>query len=270
MSEAVIHRVLGAVRFLDAATRSPITSRLRLTTDVRVEWRRNASGAYVIWRAAGLESHTGHAGPMTDAGFEALLEAPPGAPLPGSVKLAATVEDPSGELLPRRFEVALPRAATAAPGVTPDLFTPIEVLLHRSTAARLTGTGAVLYTFVHDGRGQKGKVPGARVIVTIEGEEAGRATTGPSGEAVVEMVRLPSFVTGSGGGAVTTSEIDATVDAAVLPGLLLASDSGAWKLVTPPDPDSPDFDAAAARKASGSVTLSVGRPASLSLSVSLP
>lgn len=268
MSEAVIHRVLGAVRFLDGTTGRPITSKLRLGASVPVDFRRNASGAYVIWRAAGLDAHTGHAPGMTDAKFEALLEAPPASPAPGSVKITASVEDPSGEHLPRRFELALPRSTTAPTGHTPDLFEPIDVVLHRSTAARLTGMGALLYAFVHDGRGAKGRLPGARVTVVVEGDEVGRATTGPSGEAVLEILGLPSFVTGSGGGAVTTPEIDATVRASVLPALL-KDESGAWKLATLPDPDSADFDGATARKATESATLSVGRPASVSLSVSL-
>ena len=97
--EPIVHRVLGAVRFLDAATLSPLTARLRLTCDKRIEWRRNASGMYVIWRAEGLDSHTGHGSGVTDEDFEALFRAPPAGPTPGSLPFVVTVEDPSGELV---------------------------------------------------------------------------------------------------------------------------------------------------------------------------
>lgn len=269
MSEAVIHRVLGAVRFLDAATRRPVRQPLRITAEKRMVWRRNQSGEYVVWGAEGLEAHTGDTA-VTDAEIEAVFQAPPGAPAAGSLRFVATVEDPSGELLDRQFEIALPRASTAAPGVIPDLFTPVEVLLYRQAGARAVDAVAVLYAFVHDGRGQAGKLPGALVTVSVDGNVVGSGVTGPTGEALIEATRVPSFVTGNGGGAVTTPEVAATVRARVLPSLITRGSSAEpWRLARAPDPESPDFQGGAAKVGDADATLVVGRPANVSVAVSL-
>lgn len=268
MRETVIHRVLGAVRFLEAASRVPVREPLLITSDVPVTFRRNASGAYVIWRASGLESHTGDTAGLTDEDFQALFRAPPGTPAPASVKIRCSVEDPTGVFLPRSFELQLPRALSAAPASTPDLFQPADVLLYKSTAARLDRTGGILYTFVHDGRGQQGKIAGARVVVVALGREVGRSITGPTGEAVIEVPRLPSYVTG-GGGSLTEVEIDATVTVAVRPEMLEYT-SGGWRPRSPPDPDSSEEEEdPLARTADSSVKLCAGRPANVSVPVSL-
>jgi hypothetical protein len=268
VSEALIHRVLGAVRFVDGATRVPVRSRLRLEADRPVTWRRNAGGAYVVWRADGLDAHTGHDEGRDDAGFEAIFQAPPGAPAPGSEAYVVSVEDPSGEFLGRQFELRLPRSPGAAPGATPELFTPLEVALYRSPAAGRAGAGAALLAFVHDGRGQAGRLPGALVTASVDGQEVGRAITGPTGEALVEAVMLPSFAPAPGDGAVMTSEIEASVRAAVLPGLL-ADEGGAWRLVAPPDPDSAAFEGGEARSATGAAGLRSGRLVALSIAVDM-
>lgn len=271
-SESVIHRVLGAVRFVDPATRAPITAPLRVTADRRVTLRRNARGDLVIWRAEGLDGHTGHAPSFTgDAQFDALFEAPPGTPAAGSLPFVLTVEDPSGQRLAREVRVDLPRAATAgAPGVTPDLFLPVEVALFPSTAVRATGVGAAVYVLVHDGDLHTGRLPGALVTLAIDGATAGRGVTGATGEALVEVPSLPLFVPSDGDGEVVTSKIGATVRADVLPALIAREKPSApWRLVRPPDPDSLDFQGPDARSGSAGVTLSAGRSASVVVSVSL-
>ena len=77
-------------------------------------------------------------------------------------------------------------------------------------------------------------------------------------------------MTASGGGAVTTSEITATVRAAVLPALL-AREKSTESLAAcgAADPDSLEFSGPAARIGSAGATLSAGRPASVSVSITL-
>lgn len=297
-SEAVIHRVLGAVRFVDPATRAPLRVPLRLGPDRRARpedgllFRRNASGDFVIWRAPGLDAHTGDSAEFTtDAAFDALFDAPPPAPAPGSKTFVFQVEDPSGERLGREVTITLPRsAAPADPSSPAPLFTPIEVPLYRSTAARGTGAGAALYVLVHDETGNAGRVPGALVIVRIGGKEVGRGVTGPSGEALVELPALPSYVAAEGAGEggeegedegdegdedsgadeVTTTKIEAAVRVAVLPSLIeRAGSSGPFRLARMPDPDSPAFTGPEAKTADAAVTLSAGRSANLEVSISL-
>lgn len=257
--ETVIHRVLGAVRFIDATTETPVQSRLELTSPKATTWQRNASGAYVIVRAADFDAYTGHDPTLTDAQLEDLLRSPPNVP---SAARTFTVTDPSRSYLPRRFIITLPRVGA-------DLFKPLEIPLYRATSARPFGAGPRLYVSVQDDRDPPAAVPGALVVVTIDGKEAGRTTTGPTGEAVVELVKRPTFVTGNGG-PVTTSEFEAVVDVAVDPALLKKEDDGRWELKTPPDPDPAHFDLAGAKKAATTVKLSAGRVDKATLPISLP
>lgn len=262
MREAVIHRVLGALRFVDATTGQPIAPKLRFSADKRIDLRRNASGAYVVWGADGLETHTGHQAGATEADLEALFESPPTAPPAGSIAYDITVDDPTGALLSRRFELRLPRAPTG------DLFEALEVPLYRAPASRPSGSSAVIYVFVHDGRGQPGKLPGAVVTLKVSGVEVGRGVTGPTGEALIEATSLASFVIAEGGSALTTKEIAATVRAAVLP-TSLRQEAGTWRVEVQPNPESPAFEGPSAKSATAQVSLTVGRPANVSLSISL-
>ncbi len=257
--EAVIHRVLGAVRFIDATTGARVQSRLALTSDEATTWQRNSSGAYVVVRAAGFDAFTGHDPTLTDAQMEALFRSPPDVP---AAARTFTVTDPAEQYLSRRFVLTLPRAGD-------DLFEPLEVPLHRATSARPFGAGPRLYVSVRDDRDPPGAVPGALVVVTIDGVEAGRTTTGPTGEAVVELVGRPTFVTGDGG-PVTTSEFEAVVAVAVDPALLKKDDDGRWTLKPPPDPDPARFDLAGARTVATTVKLSAGRVDKVTLPISLP
>ena len=78
--EAFIHRVLGAVRFVDATTGAAVRSPIELESDEATTWQRNASGAYVVVRAAGFDAYTGHDPTLTDAQMEALFRSPPVVP----------------------------------------------------------------------------------------------------------------------------------------------------------------------------------------------
>jgi hypothetical protein len=257
--EAFIHRVLGAVRFVDATTGAAVRSPIELESDEATTWQRNASGAYVVVRAAGFDAYTGHDPTLTDAQMEALFRSPPVVPT-AARRFTATA--PSEEYLPRRFVLTLPRAGD-------NLFAPLEVPLYRATSARPFGAGPRLYVSVQDDRKPPVAIPGALVVVTIDGAEACRTTTGPTGEAVVELVERPTFVTGDGG-PVTTSEFEAVVAVAVDPALLARDDDGRWALKTPPDPDPASFDLAGAKKATTIVKLSAGRFATATLPISLP
>ena len=106
--EAFIHRVLGAVRFVDATTGTAVRSPIELESDEATTWQRNASGAYVVVRAAGFDAYTGHDPTLTDAQMEALFRSPPVVPT------AARPSPGTPTRLSRRAATRPPRAANAA------------------------------------------------------------------------------------------------------------------------------------------------------------
>lgn len=256
MRESVIHRPLGAVRFVDAASNAPITAGLRLGGATRVTWRRNASGAYVLWRArgVGLDASTGDAPDTTDAALEQLFMASPTPPVPESTPLTFTVEDPSGAFSPRTFVLPLPRADARA------------IRLYRTTAAGPVGAGTRIYALVHAAGDPASRVPGALVTVRIGSVEVGRGTTGANGEALVEHLALASFFTGDDVEVITNS-VKATVAATVSLDFT-HKDGGRWALKAFPDPD--HFTGVVYAATPAEVSLSAGRVANASLPVALP
>ena len=256
--ESVIHRVLGAVRFNDATTGAPVTTALRLGGQDPAEWRRNAGGAYVLWRlrGQGLDAYTGDAANTTDAAVEQLFENPPKKPALATKKPIFTVEDPNGEYTARSFVFPLPRK----PGQTVQ-----DVRLLRTTAARPTGVGARVYALVQTPA--EAPIPGAIVTVAIDGTEVGRGVTGELGEALVELPGLASFFP-SNDELVITKSVKAKVAAKASLAYLKKDETGAWRVKTPPDPDG--FTKQIYAATSVEVLLSAGGVAKTSLSIALP
>ncbi|WP_437755049.1 hypothetical protein [Sorangium sp. So ce1389] len=267
MSEVLVSRIAGAVRFISAVSRRPVTGRLLLSSDKAIEWRRNRSGDYVVWRAEGLDAYTGHDPALTPDELNDLFDAPPGASAPESLSFDVTVEDPGREFIARRFLLRLPRRATAAAGAEPDVFLPVEVTMYPAPGAQGAGHGAELYVLVHDGRGRDGALPGALVTVTIDDAEVGRGVTGAAGEALVVLPTLARFSVSQGNGAIVVSEQQARVQASVLPALLEQKD-GLWTQKRAPDPEH-DFSRAVATSAPGHVQIAAGRAVSYSLAVNM-
>ena len=89
-------RILGALRCVDASTGGALTGSLQVhASGARI--RRNRSGLYVIVGADALAAH------------EPEFDAPPADPARRSVEITATVQDPSGQYLPRAVTTAIER-----------------------------------------------------------------------------------------------------------------------------------------------------------------
>ena len=112
--ETIDHRVLGAIRLVDITTGLPIRAPLRVE-GAGLDLRRNRRGDFVIWRAAGLETHS------------QAFNAPPAAPPVGALTFDLSITDPAGNYLPRRSALALPRSAD--PDAPNSFFTPAPIAL---------------------------------------------------------------------------------------------------------------------------------------------
>jgi hypothetical protein len=257
--EVLIDRVATAVRFVDAASSRPIAAELELSAGVRVDWRRNLGGDYVLWRAEGLDRYTGHDASLDDEALEAVFEAPPGTPAAETVSLAIDVRDPSRAYLPRRFRLALPPTSA-------NLFTPHVVPLFPD-ASRARMAGATLYVSVRDASGRG--VPGALVTVHRGTATLVRAMSGPLGDAFVALPALASFTPGDEDGDVMEQDHALRLEARVARARLVLGDAG-WTLDRPLDPDPGGDFAPGPADSDDDITASVGGRNEYVLGVSLP
>ena len=249
MPEAVDRRALGAVRFVDAVTRTEVTSSLSVQAP-GVTWSRNSRGWFVLRSVPALRLHT-HA-----------FLAPPSDVALGDVDVELTVRDPGGTYLPRRRVVALPRSADPArAGAGDSVFTPAEVRMFRAPAAPMApGWAVVRTTVVAAGSGRR--LGGALVrVLTAAAPPAVLATglTDGRGEGVVVLPDVPVTTFGSGPQVLAT-ELTVDVEAVVVPG-------------SPALPDPDVLTAQAGSDAARRVTLSNVRLASgriVVLSMSIP
>lgn len=209
MNEVLDTRVLGAVRWVDAVTGAPIA----LALTVRgpgLRFTRNLSGLTVITHAAGLEAYT--------RTFD-LGTLPPGETVPtGDVTVTADVEDPSGTYLPRRFTFDLPR--DASPDVLPpdgrrppgSLFTPLDVALLPSPAARLAPGCAEVRVLIQTPTGQGIRHALARVVASDGGAVLGCGLADERGEALVAIPGLKHFAPGPTADEVVSVETEARLE----------------------------------------------------------
>jgi hypothetical protein len=246
--EHVDRRVLGAVRFVDAATGVAIREPLAVTAP-GVRWIRNLSGSYVIAEAPGLAAHA-----------DAFL-APPPTPALESVEVTLTVRDPGGQYLARRHTVRLPRdpdprqAATAG-----SLFRAMDVALFPAPAARPPiGWAVVRASLAEAGTGRP--VAGAlvRVVRTSDGRHLASGLSDERGEAVVPVPGIPLTTSEEGPGPVVATEVEVTLEVIV--------DAAAPAV---PDPGDLEARRATLRVASSTAMLASGRELVASFSVALP
>ena len=244
--ERVDRRVLGAVRFVDAATLLPVLEPLvveavRVTPNARptrVRWLRNRSGCYAIADAPGLEAHR-------DA-----FATPPDTPAPGSVRIAFTVRDPARRYLARRGRIDLPRDATPADASeSGSLFRIVDVPMYRAPAAAFRPSWAVVRASVPGGTADTG-LAGALVRIAradAPNDVLARGLTDDRGEALVIVTGLASAVSPDGDGPVLTMNVAARID-------VIADPNG------PPIPDPDDLEERrdTLRRLTANATLSAG------------
>jgi hypothetical protein len=213
--EHLDRRVLGAIRFLDANTRLPVSNRLAVEA-AGVRLMRNRRSYYVIFSAPGLESHTTR------------FERPPNDLVPGSVSLQLSVTDIDGQYLPRRGTIELPLDPDPANADKEfSLFRPVDIDLYPSAIASPSPGAAVIRATVKK-TGTQMLLAGAliRVLRAGEPEPIARGLTNAYGEALVNVPGIPVTTWGEDEGDVVVMEVDVTLRT------IFDKDAKA-----PPDPD---------------------------------
>ncbi|RMH31333.1 MAG: hypothetical protein D6690_16775 [Nitrospirae bacterium] len=204
--ERIDRRVLGAIRFLDATTYTPLVRDLILSSPVAT-FLRNRRSLYVLSAVHTLESH-GNAFP-----------APPASPPIGSVSVELAVRDPQEMYLPRRCRLHLPRnpdpAAAGQPG---SFFHAIDIPLYPAPTAKTSHNWVSLYASVMQA-GTGNPLVGAllRVIRRHDSQILARGLTDTRGEALVAVSGIPVTTWDEGTATVLTSEVPVTVEAIVDP-----------------------------------------------------
>jgi hypothetical protein len=258
--ERVETRVLGAVRCVDAVTRTQIDTPLQVQV-AGATVRRNRGGLYVLVRADALAAH------------ETAFALPPAAPALGSVALPLTVHDPLGRYLPRRATLALPRDPLA--GQPDSLFTPVELALYPAAAAPTSANWSLLRASVH-AEASGDALGGALLLVRADGRVLARGLTDWRGEALVPVPGVPVTTWSDDPDAVVVSELAATLQwvfdpAAGLRTPLAAVQAGRAPAAPPlVDPDGLESRAATLPNATQAVALAAGRSLTLSLVLAVP
>lgn len=258
-------RVLGAIEFLDATTRTRVDTPL----DVRMDGARllrNRRGLYVI-------THAEH--PLLALHADA-FETAPVQPVLGSVAFTLLVDDRSGRYLPRSVAVTLPRdPAPANAGSPASLFRPIEVPLYPAATAPVGLNWSVLRVAVRDSTSGDA-LGGVLLIVTSGGNTLARGLSDWRGEALVAVPGVPVTTWSETPAAVTVNEINAQIEG-VFPGSggtrisAAQLSSGRAPLALPQiDPEVVESQRAALPRSTQAVTLATGRRQSLFLVLALP
>lgn len=185
--ESDVRRIWAAVRFVEAASARPIDGPLQVTA-AGARWQRNRSGLHVLTQLDEPAARQDE--------FAALQAAFDPVPQVAELTLDARVSDPLGRYLPRRFDIALPRAALPA-GTAAPRFEPLDVSLDPGPAAPLLPTWAVLRVSVrHAGR------PAAQVALRLQrrggGAQLGRGLSDARGEALVIAAGIAQLSIGDG------------------------------------------------------------------------
>lgn len=185
--EADVRRIWCALRFVDAATQRLVDGPLELRSP-GVRWQRNASGLFVAMQI--------DAPPERRAEFAAYEAAFHPLPAVAPLALAGTVADPLQRFLPRRFALALPRSPEPA-GRDAPRFTPIDIVLDPSPAAKLQPTWAVLRVSLRRA-GRPAASAALRLRRAADGAPLGRGLSDARGEALVVAAGLPLLNVGAG------------------------------------------------------------------------
>jgi hypothetical protein len=204
--EHVDRRVLGALRFLDAATGRRIGAPLRIAAP-GVRLALNRMGDYVIFEAPGFEAYTA-----------AFLDPPAVA----SARIEMTVEDPEGEYLPQRVAIDLPRNLDRKTPEDRDradasdsVFRAIETPLYPAPAARVAPSWALVRATVLR-QGTTETLAGALIRVLDRNNNAvmARGLSDGRGEALVAVpgIQVTNWNQAPGPGPVTTHQVAVTIE----------------------------------------------------------
>ncbi len=218
-------RVLGAIRWIDAISRAPIALPLAPLASPphadTLRFVRNHSGLSVITHAFDLEAYT------RTFNLDDLRTADRVTPL--SLQIEGEVSDPTGTYLPRKFTLALPlnpSPSVATDGARPanSLFTPVDLELLPSPAARVPAGWAQVRVLIQNAQGQPIPHALARVVAIADDSPLGYGQSDWRGETLVAIPGLKNFAPGA-----TENEV-VTIETA-----------GRLEIVLPPDESPTDW-----------------------------
>ncbi len=208
------HRVLGAIRWIDAITRAPIPLPLVAVASPpqagHLRFVRNLGGLSVITHVAGLEAYA--------ATFDLASLAPAAVVAPLALQLTGEVSDPTGTYLPRKFTLDLPLDPdpdlTGPGGARPpnSLFTPIDLELLPAPAARVPAGWAQVRVLVSNASGAPIPHALARVIATADDAPLGYGQSDARGETLIAIPGLKNFAPGATEDEVVTIETAARLE----------------------------------------------------------
>lgn len=191
--ERLDRRVLGALRFVDAASNLPISRPLTIEGE-GFRLVRNRSGLYVIDRVDAL------------ADFHDAFDPPPATPV-GSEQIDFSVRDPARQYVPRLASVELPRDANPDNADDPDsLFQAVDIRMYPSTIAAVGGNWSVFWLAITQPPTPPATtgdpIPGALVRVVRQQDSAvlARALSDERGECLVAVPGIPVTHFGNGNG----------------------------------------------------------------------
>jgi hypothetical protein len=241
--ESDVRRVWAAVRFVEAGSLRTIDTALQVQAP-GTRWQRNPSGLHVLMQvdapAARRAEFAAH-----EAAFDPVPEI-------AALELQPQVSDPAGRYLPRRFRLALPRAALPA-GAAAERLQPLLVPLDPGSALPLLPTWAALrISLRHAGQ------PAANVALRLHSPGGavayGRGLSDVRGEALVIAAGIAQLSIGDG---------ELVVQREV-PAELVASFDPAAPPLQAVDPDALALRAGVVRRTLG-CTLASGRIDTLSI-----
>ncbi len=209
MKERLDIRILGAIRWVDAITQSEIPLPL-MAKGNGLRFTRNLSGLAIITHADGLESYT-RTFDLDQLADEDVVES-------GSLPLEGQVEDPTGNYMPTRFTLHLPR--DASPEVSPSdplrwadsLFNTVDIALLPSPVCPLAPGCAQVRVLILDAEGDPLPNALARVVATSNDAVLGCGLADHRGEALVAVPGLRHFAPGPTEDEVVTVETEARLE----------------------------------------------------------
>jgi hypothetical protein len=246
--ENVDRRVLGAFRLVDSITGSTVAAPL-VVTSAQLTLRQNRSGIWVVFNGPGFT-------PLTNS-FD------PPAVLPAAQPFTLSIQDPSGQYLPRQATVNMPAPLTPASDPA-SVFNPQAITMFASAGAPLGVNWAVVRASVM--RAVPAQALGnalLRVIRTSDNSLLATGMTDARGEALLAVPGLGVRAGSNAGGPV----LEATTAVSIVASF--DSNQFAQPAGTLPNPDQLLANLAAATVKTTAQTAQLGAGLSISLAFSI-
>ena len=229
--------MIAGIRFVDATTGGVVRQPLQLQA-TSSQFVQNQSGIYVLLSAPGFEEYI-HTFKDSSNNSSSLSSVEPAA-----FNLTITVQDLSGQYLPRQFSLSLPRDANSAPNASThedSLFTPAEVVLYPSAIASTNPNWTVLKATVLNNANRR--LPWALIRTTVNAETT-LSQADWRGEALIAISGLPIVTASTDESAdPSTREFSAELEVVFDPALNTLAENADFLTTVDPNPDyMPDLE----------------------------